>query len=308
MRIAVIDLGTNTFNLIIAEKQKLGLSILFCCKESVKLGQGGISNNYIQADAFERAFLALQKFRDIIHSYSIGETVAIGTSALRTAINATTLFEGFEKIFGQKITVISGEREAELIYQGVQLSIPKKLSNYLILDIGGGSNEFIIVVEKQMVWKQSFPLGMARLIERFKPSDPITSTEVQYLESYFEQELLELFQQLKFYTVKCLVGAEGAFESFYNTIQYQKNKDYNPIQLFEIQNIEVDDYYRFHTQILQSSAIQRAKMKGIEPYRIEMLVLASIFVHFIVKKLQLTSIFMSPFSLKEGVVWEKIFK
>ena len=182
---AILDFGTNTFNLLIAERKERGFSILHTSKQPVKLGKGGIQANRIAPDAKERGFVAIQNLMEIIALYDVDEIRAFATSAIRNAANGEKFTEDVYRKFGFRVRVIPGEREAELIYKGVRQAVSFDETNMMILDIGGGSNEFIICNIKGIVWKHSFELGMARLMELFTLSDPITSEEIRALESYF---------------------------------------------------------------------------------------------------------------------------
>ena len=142
-RVAVIDLGTNTFNLLVAIKSDSGIHRLLSTKDGVALGLGGINENKLSADAIERAMQTLTKFCEMSRQLNAEIIVAFGTSAVRNAVNSNQLLELAEKNLGLKIQVISGKREAELIYKGV-CSGYKFSDSALIMDIGGGSTEFIL--------------------------------------------------------------------------------------------------------------------------------------------------------------------
>ncbi|NJO69648.1 MAG: hypothetical protein HC830_10500 [Bacteroidetes bacterium] len=137
---------------------------------------------------------------------------AFGTSALRDAANGEAFREDVKRQFDIEIRLITGEKEAEYIYKGVSQTVQHIREKFLILDIGGGSNEFIIADQQQYYWKESFKLGMARLTEKFTPSDPVTPELIDTLEAYFEKELYPLFRALEEYPVKILVGASGSFD------------------------------------------------------------------------------------------------
>lgn len=308
MRIAVIDLGTNTFNLLIADIFYKKFVTVCNTKESVKIGKGGIHENIILPDAFDRALFALQKHTKAIKEFGAQEIIAIGTSALRTAKNAPQFLKEVKERFGIDIQIISGDREAELIYHGVKMSVEELSEPFLILDIGGGSNEFILANKESLLWKRSFPLGMARLNEKFKPSDPVTLQDISSLEKYFDSVLHPLIDFVRLNPIKHLVGAEGAFETFYNSIYLQSNVSLDFNLRDKARRIDRKSFFDFHSKLIGSTSEERAKIRGIEAYRIEMVVPASIFVNYIVRKFAVEHIWVSGFSLKEGVVYEKMKK
>ncbi|MCC6689956.1 MAG: phosphatase, partial [Bacteroidia bacterium] len=162
MLVAVIDLGTNTFNLLIAELLAAGkYRILYNTKLPVKLGKGGINKNQLLPDAMERGINALNDYKNIIAQYNVAKTYAFATSAMREATNSNEFIKRIHEL-GISVDVISGDREAELIYKGVRLAIDIGEQHVVVMDIGGGSTEFIIANNKQILWKKSFLLGVSR--------------------------------------------------------------------------------------------------------------------------------------------------
>jgi exopolyphosphatase/guanosine-5'-triphosphate,3'-diphosphate pyrophosphatase len=304
MHIAVLDLGTNTFNLLVAELTDKTFIIKANDRIPVKIGKGGISNNIILPDAIDRALKAIETHKRTIDKWKASQINAYGTSALRTASNSNYFIERVRSEYGINIEIISGDREAELIYKGIRNSFEIGNKTALILDIGGGSNEFIIANKEKVFWKKSFPLGMARLIEKFKISDPISKNQISDIEDYFNLNLQELFEACNIYKPKTLIGAEGSFESFYSIL---KNQNFNPIQntLSSIE-IKMTDYKSVFNTIVGSTTKERLNMTGLEPYRVEMIAPAILFVNFVLLKLDINKIIVSFYSLKEGVVCERL--
>lgn len=310
MRIAVLDIGTNTFNLIIAESEgKDGFRILYNEKLPVKLGEGGINNGEILQNAFDRGIKAIGDHYQTILSYKADNIYAFGTSALRTARNSKDFIDTIKKLTGIDVEIISGDREAELIYYGVSQTLTMTSEKYLILDIGGGSNEFIIANNKEIFWKKSYPIGIARLIEMFKPSDPIKPSEIIAIEKYFYHMLADLIQLVKQYNVKILIGASGSFETFVAMI-HAMDDGFEPQTALIPQSLPItnSEFEALYQKLIKSTTEDRQKMKGLEPMRIEMIVLACLFVKFISKTLNIETIIQSNFSLKEGVVYQLLKK
>ena len=306
MRIAVIDLGTNTFNLLIVEQENGSINTLYNEKISVKLGRGGIGNNIIKPDAFNRGLTALNAQKQAITNYKAEKVIALGTSALRTAENSQEFIRSVKEQIGIDIDIITGEREAELIYKGVLQTLSDITGNMLILDIGGGSNEFILANNKEIIWKESFNLGMARLLEQFSISDPVLPEEIIALEKHFDKVLKPLFEIVKKVPIDYFVGAEGSFEAFHNIINYMLRPNFHPQKTNKAKTLSHDDFHRLHETLIRSTSLQRMKMKGLEPYRVEMVVPATIFVDYILKHITTKQFFVSPHSLKEGAAWEAI--
>ena len=185
MKIAVIDLGTNTCNLLIAKVDLAEFKILHQSKQLVKLGDGKIKSNEISEEATLRTIDSFLTHRQIIEKFQVDKVKCIATSAVRTAANKITFLDKIGEKTGWVVKVVSGEKEAELIFNGVLLAVSDFLKPAVILDIGGGSNELILAHKKEMLWKESRPTGMARIINQFEISDPISSGEIKTLQQYF---------------------------------------------------------------------------------------------------------------------------
>lgn len=302
-KIAVIDLGTNTCNLLIAEYQDQSYEILFQGKEVVKLGKGGIDKNMLTEDGLERAIQAIRIQQEIISKFHNSEVVIIATSAIREAINADWFQQQIKANTGLKLQVISGEKEADLIFKGVKLAFDKIEDHSLILDIGGGSNEFILTEANEPIWKQSFPLGMARIIEQITPSDPITSNEIQQINDYFESQLNLLWNQTKNIRITDLIGCSGAFDTLADLIDQTEPGTKTRIK----QEIKINDFNQIYERLIKSTTAERKEMKGLESIRIEMIVPSVIFIKLIIDRLNIQKIYQTDFALREGVLFERIF-
>jgi exopolyphosphatase/guanosine-5'-triphosphate,3'-diphosphate pyrophosphatase len=300
MPTAILDFGTNTFNLLIAEKDDKGFKVLYNGKQGVKLGKGGINKRTISPDAMERGFTAISNHIKTIEEYGVSEIHAYATSAMRNADNGLEFAAQIEDKFGFKTNIIDGEEEAALIYEGISASINLDLEPAMILDIGGGSNEFIICNSEGILWKHSFELGMARIIEKFQLSEPIKKEEIDLLENYYNSELNLLWEQLKIFNPRTLIGASGSFDTLAEMARLRfEIKTPNDVSSVEI---DMDHYNEIHTLLLNSTREERLLMPGMEPVRVEMIVPAAIFINFVYNRCGLTAMKQSGYALKEGVM------
>ncbi len=303
MRIGVIDMGTNTFNFLIVEKGNADdFTILKNEKYAVRLGEQSLYKNVIGYDAIIRAVDAIKKIKVLADEYHVSEVHAFATSAVRSATNKDEFLTFIKAKTGLEINVISGEEEATLIYHGVKKAVKgMDKTPYLIMDIGGGSTEFIIVQNNEILWKHSFNLGVTRLLQHFTPSDPITKDEVIKIESYLTKELLPLTKVLNNYTIKTLVGASGSFDTIVNLIitQLHTAKDWYPSISY---TIATEDYILIHRWLVLSTLKERKHMKGMDPIRVDTIVLATIFIKFIIEKFNMEQIIQSAYALKEGAI------
>ncbi len=306
MIVAIIDLGTNTFNLLITEVFNDGVtSVVFQTKIPVMLGKESIEDHIISNAAMQRALDALKVFNDHIKKYKATKVIAKATSAIREASNQEYFTKKVLKETGIKIDVISGEEEAEYIYHGVCGAVVLNNSNSLMMDIGGGSTEFIIANKSGIKWKRSFLLGAARLLERSKPSDPITKEEIKKLEDHFRNELKPMYPALSEFPVAELIGVAGVFESLAEIIGH---RHYFPelIKGKTEYTFSLDEFEEVYQLIIKSTHQQRTQIKGLIAMRVDMIVVSTIFIHLILKEFNINKLRMSAYSLKEGVLRELI--
>ncbi len=306
MRIAILDLGTNTFHLLIAAVSKSGeFRIVFKSKIVVKLGEGSIQKNEIGAVPFQRGINALKHYQEIIKKHKPSKVFAFATSAIRSASNGGDFVRQAREQAGIDVNVISGDKEAQLICFGVRQCVDLSGEPSLIMDIGGGSTEFIIADEKKIFWKHSFDIGAARLLAKFSPSDPVTLLEINKLHSFLERELADLFLAVNKWKPVQLVGSSGSFDTYAEMIGY-KFHNRNVIKSVNSYHFNIDEFYKLHDVLRSSTTGQRMKMKGLIKMRVDMIVLASLCTTFVLEKCNLKEMKMSKFSLKEGALWSAL--
>ena len=304
MRIAILDLGTNTFNIFIAEvAPDKSYTKLYKSKIAVKLGEGGINKNHIEEKPFKRGLKALKKHKKTIEEFGVEKIVAFATSAIRSASNGKEFIQAVKDNIGIDVKIISGDKEAELIYYGVRSAVKMNDKPSLIMDIGGGSTEFIIANKKDILWKQSFFLGAARLMEKFKPTNPISESEKKRIEKHLEENLQPLFEAMKKFQAEELIGSSGSFDSLAEMIAY-KYYDIGIIKGITEYDFNLEDCEKMYNAILKSTTEERLHMKGLVKMRVDMIVVSAIFVDYIFEKLGLKKMRLSRYSLKEGVLWE----
>lgn len=297
-KIAIIDLGTNTCNLLISEYNQTRYNILYQGKEVVKMGKGGINKKLILDDGIHRAVRAIKNHKQIIEEYNAEKTIAIATSAVRDASNKDIFCETILNETGITLDVISGDKEAELIFNGVLLAFDKQPGNSLILDIGGGSNEFILCKNQQVIWKHSFPLGVARIMDKFQISDPISPEEIISIRNYFEEKMEELWTTVKGKPIENLIGCSGAFDTIVDLI----DETTPGTKQRKRQKVSIYDFQKIYQRIIVSTIAKREQMKGLESLRVEMIIPAVILIDLIIQKLKIPQIVQTDYALREGVL------
>src|SRR5688572_30641523 len=211
MKIAVLDLGTNTFHLLIADVGNDSTwNLLHRKRVTVKLGKGGIYKNLISSSAYLRGMRALEKFRDALKEFNVKKVFTYGTAAFRSAANGEQFLIEAKARFGLNIDIITGLEEANFIYNGVRQAVKLGGDKSLIMDIGGGSVEFVIANENRIFWKKSYKLGAALLLEKFTPQDPLRKVDTRNILTYLEDNLISLEQACKKYKPQQIIGSAGS--------------------------------------------------------------------------------------------------
>ena len=296
MKVAVIDLGTNTFHLIIAELTADGTSICYKTNLPVRLGEGKINDNFIIQEAFERGLLALEKFSLLIKEHEVELVKATATSAIRSAENGSSFVKAAKNYAGIDIEVISGDEEATYIFKGVRATGVISGTS-LIMDIGGGSTEFIICNKEELLWKKSYNIGAARLMQAFFHSDPITTADQNAIIRHLDVELSDLKEAMNLYRPKHLIGSAGAFETFTSMLYPElnlKETKYHPIN--------IPAYKALSATFINSSHEEREKMPGLIRLRVDMIVMASILTDYILSAGNIEKLSLSTYDLKMGVL------
>jgi len=302
-RLAIIDLGTNTFHLLIVEKN--GEDVVFHESRPARIGLGGINDRIITEEAIQRALTVLRFFREQLdlHEVSLDSTFAFGTSAIRNAENQELFCETVMQETKIPITVIDGNKEANYIYKGVRRGAKLGTSPCLIMDIGGGSVEFIIGNDSQIFWKQSFEIGGQRLMEKFMRNDPLTEGDKKKLYNYFEENLIPLVNAVHQYAPDKLVGSSGTFDTLVDIDFHYRTGDWAPKNQTDF-TLTVEEFYRIYALILSGNHEQRMAIPGMIALRVDMIVVAVSLVDYILRSYGIKQIQVSSYALKEGVLAE----
>ncbi|XOV67352.1 MAG: hypothetical protein ACFHU9_17185 [Fluviicola sp.] len=291
MKQAIIDLGTNTFNLLIGEIVDGKLCVAHSSKEAVMLGMGGITHNKIADDAMLRAKNTLLRFKEIANDHGVENIIGFGTSAMRGAENVEEILNWAEYEQDLDVRVISGEVEAQLIYAGVRLLHPFDETG-MIMDIGGGSNEFILADSSGVNEAQSFNIGVSRLYQMMGEPEVLTPEIRKKVDDFFERETDGFFNDKK---VAHLIGASGSFETLYEMI-YEERYPEKP-EMIELPMYKVQGVINWS---LSASLQERMDNPWIIPMRKRMLPFAAYSILWVMKKLKTEKLSICPYSLKEG--------
>ncbi len=296
MKAAVIDLGTNTFHLIIADITASEVNILYKTTVPVRLGQGRINDHLIIPEAFTRGINTLRDFKKEIEKHQVEVSKAVATSAIRSAANGADFVEAARLQAGIDIAVISGDEEAEYIFRGVKATGAIEGAT-LVMDIGGGSTEFILCDQDTLLWKKSYNIGAARIMQRHFNSDPINLTDQSAINQQLDQELTELKAACDLHQPKQLIGSAGAFETYAAMLTPKIDLD-----AIKASPINLSEYHKLAELLLTSTHAERAEMPNLIPLRVDMIVIAAILTNYILSTCHIQHLTLSTYDLKMGVL------
>lgn len=297
-RAAVIDLGTNTFHILIAEQLADGtFQDIYRERKFVKLAEDGISK--IGHLPYQRGLDALIHFQKIIVEKKVNQVKAFGTAALRTASNSKAFIKDAKEKANVEIELIPGSEEARLIHLGVTQAVQLGDEKGLIMDIGGGSVEFIIADKHQVFWAESFPIGVAVLFKTYHHDEPISTIELQILETFFNDTLQPFFSILKKYQTPNLIGASGTFDVLENILPLEEKNKLSA-------TIDVQHFAPLYQKVIQMTLEERLSQQNIPDTRSDMIVVALVLIDFIIRKANIQKIMVSSYAMKEGILSEMV--
>ena len=304
LRAAAIDIGTNSTRLLIAEKNKGGINILNRSLEITRLGEGVDKSLLLNEKAVKRVLRALNNFREKLLKYNVKNIKIVGTSALRDVKNAEVLSERMKEKFGMELEIISGEKEAELNYKGAAADLENK---FLLLDIGGGSTEFIWPkkdrkLQDSLIFK-SLDIGCVRMTERFvkNPALILPDREAESIAKYTSNLLKE--NEINISSDFFIRGVGGTITTL-AAIKLSLEK-YDSSQIESIR-LTTDDLFSIYSKLKNVSLNKREKITGLQPKRADIITAGVIILITVLKHLDVNKISVSDRDILYGLIFEQL--
>ena len=297
--IAIIDLGSNLTKLVVVAN-KLPLQVIHRSVYDTKTLKSA-PKGYFDSVSIERIENDISKILAVAKELDCETHLGIATSAFRTRSNGKEVIAGINAKFGINIQIIEGEREANLIYKGALASVTPNSFPVLIMDIGGGSTEFIIGTETKILWKHSFDFGSTALTKDLVISDPLLSTEIENLELKLTKYLSPIFEEIKNHNPVNMIGTTGAFESL---AQISENKKGNTTPVNSGYVYSESELNTVINQLISSSTEEREVMDGMNPLRVGTINIAALIFNYVSRKTKFTTKYLSLGDVKEGLALE----
>ena len=300
LRLAAIDVGSNSIHMIVAQADADGgITTLWRLKEMVGLGRLSFPSRRLSKESIDRAVTALARFQQAAQQRQAEKIVAVATSAVREAENGGDLLERVRDDLGLYLRVVSAREEARLIYLAVRHAMPLRGQPHLIIDIGGGSVEFIVGDEKHAQLLESRKLGAARMTAQFVKSDPISERELLQLRKHYEHELSGVAEQIKSLRPVKAIGTSGTLENLAAMCGSlpPSNGNAQPRQAIERHAFE-----KLLAELLESRTKDRAHIRGLDDQRKDQIVAGAVLVGELFNRLHLKRIEICPMALREGIL------
>ncbi len=309
MILAGIDIGTNTFRLLIADIDPDSCREIVSDRKIIRLGEDLDRTDVLSRDAVERALRTLDDFSENIRRHAVRHVAAVGTSALRKASNSGEFIREARTRSGLDIRVITGEEEARLTLQGVARALRgareggqcDPLASAIVIDIGGGSAEIIVTRPHAGPVVTSLPLGAVYLTERFIKRDPPSEDEIDRLRHLIGTELTKLGPMLGDNDARVLAGTAGTITTLAAMEQRLTRYDPDRINRSTLSRASVDAMVR---TLSASTLEERRSIPGLERGREDIILAGAVVTQEIMERLGFETILVSDWGLREGIVFD----
>lgn len=305
MRIAALDLGSNSFHLIVVEAYADGsFETLLREKEVLRLAEAVATTYVIPPEKAEQAVASVNRMRSLADSLDVDEWVVYATSALREARNGAEVVEQIEAETGVGVTVISGLDEARLIFAAVRASVLIDRPPAVCIDQGGGSLEVSVGDNSGMEWATSVKLGAARLTSELVTSDPLSPADVQRLRERAVQVLEPVARKVRRYRPGMLIATSGTLTSLAR-LASPSLASATPTSLHQL-SVTGEELARVHKAIQEGSLDQRRALPGLDARRAEIIPAGSVVLQVAMEQFGFDELTVSEWSMREGMVLDAI--
>ena len=300
MKIGTIDIGTNSMRLLIADYKNNKIENRKKYINITRIGQGVDDKGYITEEALERNLNALKEFADKCIEEKCEKVYCMGTSALRDSKNGQDFVNRAKELTNIDVKIICGEEESNLGFMGVLEGAGGDKSNYiLVLDIGGGSTEFIVGNEDGIKFCKSENVGALRMTEKFITTDPISDEEFIKMSGFIEKTISSTLDKIKGMHVSKLVGIGGAITSLSAMNQqlevYSMEKVHNSV-------VTKKDLEKILQNLKKMTLSDKKTIKGLQPKRADIITAGVKILHIVMEKLEIEKIMISEYDNLEGLI------
>ncbi len=304
MKIAAIDIGSNSIHMVTARVSHGDFEILDRAKEMVGLARGTLTNGRLSPEAMDFGLKTLATFKRLAERQGADPILAVATSAVREAANGGEFVLQAWEQFGLHVDVITGSEEARLIFGAARHAIDFRDQRPLVIDIGGGSIEIVQGQGNRIRWQKSLKLGVVRLTERFFKSDPPKSGEVAAFKSYVRDKLRPVFARARLTRPTMMVGTSGTLLTLTAMAAALRNGSVpHKLHNYVLRRKALDE---LTAKILASRARDRARIPGLERRRADLMPAGALLAAILMDGLRRDEIRACEWALREGILLDFI--
>lgn len=300
MRLAAIDVGSNSVHMVIADVRRDGhFEVIDRVKEMVRLGRNTFISGKLGREPMELAVRALKNFARLAKVRRVDRIRAVATSAVREARNREAFIARIRRETRLKVEVISGAQEAQFIFNAARHALGLDGGPYLLIDIGGGSVELVLVRDGEALWMASLPLGVARLTERFLTSDPPEADEVRKLEDHLRRKLDALMRKARRAGAVRAIGTSGTINALVAMARVARDGEQDRLHGM---SVPASDIAWLRSRLLKVSAGERAEFPGADPKRADLMPAAAVLTNFVLDHAGVPELVACTWALREGIL------
>jgi exopolyphosphatase/guanosine-5'-triphosphate,3'-diphosphate pyrophosphatase len=302
MRIAAIDIGTNSIHMIVVQvRPDLSFEIIDREKDMIRLGAGGLDKGTLTETAVTAALQVLAKYRRLAESHKVDEIVASATSAVREAENGGEFITLVARQIGIHVRVISGTEEARLIHLAAAYGVDLKGSTAAVIDIGGGSVEVTLGGAGRPQLARSFKMGVIRLTERFVKSDPLGGRDERRIVKHISRETGEYLDEIASRGFDRVIGTSGTILSL-GTLAAEARPS------ADVRNLRVAGkaIHRLRKRLVGLELERRLRFPGLDPRRADLSVAGVVLLDTLLRRLGAQELTLCDLALREGLVLDYI--
>ena len=305
MRLAAIDIGTNSVHMIVVQvRADLSFEVIDREKFMVRLGAGGLDGRALTAEAMSSALQAISTFRRLAESHEVDKILAVATSATREARNGGEFLARVERETGVRALVITGAEEARLIHQAAVYGVDVGGGRAVVIDIGGGSVEITLGTGTEILLARSFKIGVIRLTERFIKSDPLSERDERRLVKHVLGEIDRHCEQITAIGFDRVIGTSGTILSL-GAVASTAVRGTPPTELRNLR-ISAKQFRRLRKEVCDLDLEGRLAMPGLDPRRADLVVAGATLLDVVLRRLGAEELTLCDLALREGLVLDYV--
>lgn len=300
MRLAAIDVGSNSVHMIVADVSREGyVEVIDRVKEMVRLGRRSFTTGLLTDEAMDLTVRTLAYFRRLADLRQVKRIRAVATSAVREASNRNEFIRRIRRETDLAVEIISGHDEAQLIFDAARHALGLEGGPYLLVDMGGGSVELVLVKNSRPLWMKSLKLGAARLTERFLASDPPSTAQRKHLLEHLEEEIGDLMRQARKARIIRAIGTSGTINTLVAMARAARGEELGRLHGA---NATAAEIAQITEQVLRANAALRAELPGLDAKRVDQIGAAAMLADFVLRRSGAPELTACTWAMREGVL------